>query len=824
MKNVSDKYKELSKIEINNIEHKYKFINQDTGIDLTDLVQNETLTISNFLRTAQGNITPNSLNLTLSKPIDEENIKQQENKKVLIKDYKHKYNEYPGIKWKDLIPQNTIKNLISLGDKIVVIDTFNNEEIKIFNGIVKNITERTNRTNEELLIQIEDNSIKGYDKVVSEDVYYENYYIYNSQDKEHSILYKLATQYLEFKDHELGIQDIKIGDEYIKIPVFLIKKGTRVIEKIADLVRSIYGNIYVKSENILVINSYFNKSYIKKQNITIGDKKDNYPVLDFIEKTIINPNNNKVEVKYNESYIDERKPVLKLGGQHATKDDAKLIIRKNTKSNEYWKLDFTGIVNLEKTPIVKVYKYNGDKKEYITYDEYELTIENNQGKVKFNNSKDFDIFIEDFSFYGQQILEYKDNSITYTERKLDNLAENLKSVSFEYIVNQKQATELAKHTYYNECRSYKKLKLKTNNLPFLELEDVINIDFKDITGKYSIIAITQTNTTTELVLKEYREYEANSYNFINVKSNKLSEDKELIKRVEKEVQDKLSGKELDALVGKVTEKFKDEIIETVSQKTQEKFEKIYAEEVKKAVTKVVDSKLNKNWKKANWSKINDIFSEFLDKEIIDELKAEMGEEKYNREMAALSKYALLYSVEYGKSEFVKLNISPYQNVQNIFLGQTILFDDKHLNSVFKFVKNETYSIEELFKSGIDYSYVNFNELYNHFKANKDKKIHENLFDILKQHFKDLPIKFYLSSRPDITPIIQRLYDLGKENNNGENNLNNFINSLGTLFKGGVELIGLVMNLGVIPFFYKKKLYFLTIGDTVDDIFLDNPII
>lgn len=101
--------------------------------------------------------------------------------------------------------------------------------------------------------------------------------------------------------------------------------------------------------------------------------------------------------------------------------------------------------------------------------------------MKFNNSNNYDIFIEKFDFIGKPVFLYNDNSVSYTEIKdlaLKNT--NLKSIQHKYIVSKEQATMLAKHTFYNECRPYNKIRLRTNNMPFLELEDVIKLDFKNI--------------------------------------------------------------------------------------------------------------------------------------------------------------------------------------------------------------------------------------------------------------------------------------------------------------------------------------------------------
>lgn len=101
-----------------------------------------------------------------------------------------------------------------------------------------------------------------------------NYYIYNSENKEKSLLYVLCTQFLEFKDNELEIQDIKDEEgKHIIIPFAKFQKGTRIMEEIAQLVRSFYGNLYTIPNGNIRINTLFDRSYIEKINITLGNKR-----------------------------------------------------------------------------------------------------------------------------------------------------------------------------------------------------------------------------------------------------------------------------------------------------------------------------------------------------------------------------------------------------------------------------------------------------------------------------------------------------------------------------------------------------------------------
>ena len=536
MRIVSDTYKELMKIESNNIKHQYTIRNITRELDLTDLLTNTSFNISRFLRTAEGNISPSTLNLIL-----EANANAPSD--VLIKDFHRRYKDFPRMRWNELLTlENVDEYLVKNGDIITIEDTFNNETLMIFKGIVRNIVKTDTSLGRTIELSVDDNTIKGYEKLFIEDISYENFYISNNTDKAKSLLHSLATKYLGFEDNELEIADIKINNEYVKIPLVNIKKGTKVMEELSEIVRSVYGNIYTTNTGKLKINSVFDKSYINKVDITLGDKKGNYPILSFIETSEIIAKNNKVEVNYTNTVAQNKQTVFALAGQNAvqSEDDAKIVVRANTTGKEYWKIDIKDVIELDKVPRIVAYTLNGTTKTNITYSTYELDINSSGGKLKLNNTTNKDIFIKEFKLQGRPILTFNNNTVSYTEiRNLKQENMSIKTVSYKYITSREQATEMAKHTYYNECRDYNTIKLRANNMPFLELEDVIKLDFKKYKGNYQIIAIDQANDYMELVLKLYRDYEANSENFITEQTNYANEEYlRSIANIEKE-QDKI---------------------------------------------------------------------------------------------------------------------------------------------------------------------------------------------------------------------------------------------------------------------------------------------
>lgn len=549
---VSEKYLELSKDEYNNYQHRYKIINLTrNNMDLEPLLISESLRVNRFLRTAQGTLTPNNVNLQFEG-------KQGTQQDFLVKDFWNKYKDFPHMRWKDIVTIEFIEEyLIKNQDIIEIIDTFNDETITVFKGQVREV-KRTDTDNRRTIdITIEDNTIKGYENTFGEEKVYENYYISNNSDKEKSILHVLARQ-IGFNDNELHIVDIKdTKKNYIQIPLIKCKKGDKIMTEIAEIVRAVYGNIYTLPNGELKITSELDKSYLQDTKLTIGSKNGNYPTLSFIENVEIQPKENKAEVKYNNIVKQEKQAVFVLSGQNADfkNDDAKIKVSKNSKGSEWWKVEFNNVINIDKTPKIKAYKLvkasdKDYKQEEVEYSEFELIWEENSqnAKLKFNNSKDYDIFIKEFKIYGNPLLNFKDNSVLYTEIK--GLKDyNIKQVSNRYINSKELATEIAKHTYYNECRPYSRVKLQTNNMPFLELEDIVHLDYNKYKGDYQIIAITQTNEYTELLLKLYREYQAYGENFITeiiAKNNKgliepkvniTKEEKQKIAENDKEIQD-----------------------------------------------------------------------------------------------------------------------------------------------------------------------------------------------------------------------------------------------------------------------------------------------
>lgn len=518
---VSNDYINKSKIEKNNVNHKIIIYNNSQRKDITHYFEGEDINIHRNL-TDNKAITPNQLNLTFNidkwelsnmdayfnTPIDEVNKKFSE--------YDIRFSEFPTVKALNLpLKEN---------EEIVIKDIFNGEEVILFKGIVYSIKLREDVNNKKSVrVEIKDKTINAYLTKLSTDLNFRNVFLYNSNDKENSILYILAKQ-IGFKDSEIEIEEIKTKEnEYIKLPTVNLKKGTVIMKEMVELVLSIVGNIYVKSNGNLKITSLLNQDDTNKIEYELNGAN----ILNFFEIQRIKPTYNKVNVKYVEYKHMPKQHIFILAGQNAnySEDDAKVIIRANTKkSNQFWKIEYIteNVVNVDRNIEIKVYRYIDNEKVYIdNFNEYEIDFD--KMTLRFWNSKDYDIFIEKFKILGEPIKEIKDNSVSYTEYKLEEINYNLLEVNNKYINTHTQAKEVTKYTYFKNCREYNLYKFECNSLPFLELEDVLTLNFRNYNNKIQINSIEQHKNKTVITATDYNEYEVNKENYESYKTNEFDE-------------------------------------------------------------------------------------------------------------------------------------------------------------------------------------------------------------------------------------------------------------------------------------------------------------
>ena len=513
-------YIDKTYLEENNLKHRIKIFNKTKNVDISEYLDNDTLEISKFLENETQSIAANTLDLTFLKPDAD---KSAEKEVIYFTDSDKTFDVYDML-FTDFKDSHE-NNIINLNDEIHVIDLFDGEELLLFVGIVAEPVVRREHLRTYIKLKLEDKTSIGFKKRFDKDYVYQGHYVYHSGAKNLSLMYKLAKE-LGFEDNDIEIEEMKhtLGD-YIIIPVAKFEKDKSIMEELAELVRSVVGDIWVTREGKLKITSLLNQ-----KDTNIVDYKLKYGnILNYLESAVTKPESNKVEVSFTENKTEARQAVFILAGQNADyeADDAKVKVPANTlTNNEYWQIKYLTeyVDNLEKTPEVVAYIPNSDgTKTYITYTDYELVLDNDGGKVKFFNHTTSDIFIEKFKLYGEPIKVYEGNTVTYTEKNLADHEIELYTYDNKYIQDIRLAQSVARYLYFKNCREKTTHKMRTNSIPFLELQDVVKLDFEELTADIQLTKITQKQNELEIEAVEYEEYKPNTEYFENQKSNLFDE-------------------------------------------------------------------------------------------------------------------------------------------------------------------------------------------------------------------------------------------------------------------------------------------------------------
>ena len=112
------------------------------------------------------------------------------------------------------------------------------------------------------------------------------------------------------------------------------------MDELAELVRSVVGDIWVTREGKLKITSLLNQ-----KDTSISDYKLKYGnILNYLESAVTKPETNKVEVAFTENKTEARQAVFILAGQNADyeNDDAKVKVPRKTSRNK--KLSFIHMI------------------------------------------------------------------------------------------------------------------------------------------------------------------------------------------------------------------------------------------------------------------------------------------------------------------------------------------------------------------------------------------------------------------------------------------------------------------------------------------------
>lgn len=418
----------------------------------------------------------------------------------------------------DLIKTNetiTIEVLDQVGNKIY----FLTGEAKINSKVIHYTGKK------EVYIEVVDELDKLFEKVVSKDTFFFDQWLYNSTQKENSILYKIALE-LGFTDKNIDFEDIRDTEsKLIKIPFMIIREGNKWIDELHTIVDCTRGLLYIENEKLKFKNNIFKNSTGEIEEF------NNINIIRSVTEKTDYKTYNGVKLLYDSYKYLPNQVVFDLA--------EKIEVKANT-TPENQKLEFninyiTSIVTHHNLTSAQGYYYENENPVRIDLVEgvHYKFVEFKESKaiVKFFNPYNQILYIDKFEITGIPVAKYEDNKAIAKDEgiKTDN-QENFKEIEKnKYIQTEELATNLSKLAY-KEIQDKKTFNFVTNFHPGYELGKVYGLIIDDIYTKITLdtinINLSRINGfKIDITASEYIEDEI-SHN-ISITENQVSKDKYL---------------------------------------------------------------------------------------------------------------------------------------------------------------------------------------------------------------------------------------------------------------------------------------------------------
>ncbi|MGL5314665.1 MAG: hypothetical protein ACRC92_15550 [Peptostreptococcaceae bacterium] len=408
-------------------------------------------------------------------------------------------------------------------DDVIVIEVFNSTEsiqIKLLEGKAK-ITNReiSKIYNSTYTIEVVDEFDKLFEKIVSEDMFLFNKYIYAEQYKENSILYMIAKS-LGFTDEQLNFEDVRDSQSrLVQIPFMLLRKDNRYIDELQTILEVTKGRIYVDFyKNIVFKNGLFD--YEK----AVAYQFDTRNILRSIGEGYKYTDKNGVRILYDSYKYLENQVIFDLANRVEVKVGTNLENQK-MEFNIKFITDLAVQHNITKA---EGYYYVDEEQIRVPLQEgvhYELVeFKETSSKVKFFNPYSSLFFIDKFEIKGIPLVQFQDNEVAIKETKnMEEREENFSSYTKnKYIQTEELASDIARVEYIKNCKNKKEYSFKSNFVPHLEPGDVCSFKLDDIDTLIEISSIEHTLSRSngcysEITALEYERIEQ-EFNYSKIES------------------------------------------------------------------------------------------------------------------------------------------------------------------------------------------------------------------------------------------------------------------------------------------------------------------
>lgn len=423
---------------------------------------------------------------------------------------------------------SSVKASFSLEEQVV--QTGDEITIEILNGletaqltVLSGTAKITNRNMHMLNIstynvEILDEFNKLFEKVVSEDVFLFDKYVYSEQYKENSILYIVAKK-LGFTDEQMNFEDVRDSQSrLVKIPFMLLRKNNRYIDELQTILDVSKGRMYIDNlKQIIFVNGLF--EYEK----AIAYAFDNRNILKSVDENYKYTDKNGVRVVYDTYKYLANQVIFDLAN--------KVEVAPGTTSTTAKELGIKFITDLAtQHNITKAEGYYYENEQQIRVSlllntHYEvIEFSETSAKVKFLNPYASKFYIDKFEIKGIPLAMFSDNevSVKATKDMLEN-EENFSSYNKnKYIQTEELASDIARVEYIRNCKNKKEYSFKSNFVPHLEPGDICTLKINDIDTLIQISTIEHTLSRvngfySEIVALEYEKIEQ-EFNYSKLES------------------------------------------------------------------------------------------------------------------------------------------------------------------------------------------------------------------------------------------------------------------------------------------------------------------
>lgn len=349
---------------------------------------------------------------------------------------------------------------------------------------ISNITHNYTGT-KSVSVTVYDEFEKLFEKVVAKDTFYFDQWLYNSLQKENSILYKIAKE-LGFSDENMDFEDIRdAGSELIKIPLMIIREGSKWVDELHTLADCSKGMLYIEQGKLV-----FRSGLFKYAGGEIHEFNDTN-ILRSLKEEIQHTEYNGVKLTYDSYKYLDNQVIFDIS--------EKIEVAPNTTTTEKeFNITYvTDIVSQHNLTSAKGYYYTSEAVEskvdvdLIAGTHYEFTeFKESKAKVKFYNPYPHKLYINKFEIKGIPIAKYEDNiAVAKDEDILEENQENFKEADKNKYI---QTEALAKNMVtlsYRELKKKRTFSFTANFLPGYQLGKVYGLVLGDIITKITIDSI-----------------------------------------------------------------------------------------------------------------------------------------------------------------------------------------------------------------------------------------------------------------------------------------------------------------------------------------------